>query len=100
MSGGFPDAKPWASCCPRSEATITLTLIPDFFDHAAVATLTAFVSAGPELPIRAVSVVSWLLAGEPRAVPAATATAQTTTNGNTSRERFRAFQWNFKVIPP
>jgi hypothetical protein len=47
-----------------------------------------------------VSVVSWLLAGEPKAVPAAVATAQTTANENTSRQRFRAFQWNFKVIPP
>src|SRR3954463_11885480 len=100
MSGGFPDEKPWASCCPRSEATMTFTLIPVFFDHAAVATLTAFVSAGPELPIRAVRVVSWLLAGEPRAGPAAIATAQTATIRNTSRQRFRVFQWNFKVIPP
>ena len=63
MSGGLPDAKPWASCCPRSDATMTLTLMPDLRDHAAVATLTAFVSAGPELPIIAVSVVSWLVRG-------------------------------------
>src|SRR3954466_13639700 len=99
MSGGLPDAKPCASCCPRSEATMTLTLMPVFFDHAAVATLTAFVSAGPELPISAVSSVAWLFDGEPYAVPTATAHAQTPTDNNMSRRRFPAFQWNFKVIP-
>src|SRR3954467_9953651 len=63
MSGGLPDAKPWASCCPRSDATMTLTLMPVFFVHADVATLTAFVSAGPELPISAVISVAWVFAG-------------------------------------
>src|SRR3954447_4517385 len=101
MSGGLPDAKPWASCCPRSDATMTLTLMPVLFVHAAVATLTAFVSAGPELPISAVSSVAWLFAGEPYAVAAATAHAhaQTPTDKNMGRRRFPAFQWNLKVIP-
>src|SRR6478752_6360927 len=94
MSGGLPDAKPWASCCPRSDATMTLTLMPVFFVHADVATLTAFVSAGPELPISAVSPVAWLFAGDPLAVAAATAIAQTTTDKNASR-----FQWSFKSHP-
>src|SRR3954469_6127465 len=94
MSGGLPDAKPWASCWPRSDATMTLTLMPVFFDHAPVATWTAFVSAGPELPISAVSSVAWVFVGDPYAVAAATATAQTATDKNASR-----FQWNFKVIP-
>src|SRR6516164_5584694 len=94
MSGGLPDAKPWASCCPRSDATMTLTLMPVFFSNADAATLTAFVSAGPEVPISAVSSVAWLFAGDPYAVAAATATAPTVTDKSASR-----FQWNFKVIP-
>jgi hypothetical protein len=65
-----------------------------------VATLTAFVSAGPELPISAVSVVSLVFAGAPKAVPAATATAQTVSSSNPSRRRFRVFEWSFNVIPP
>ena len=69
MSGGLPDAKPWASCCPRSEATTTFTLMPVCFVKALAALLTAKVSAGPELPISAVSVVAWLLVGEPTAAP-------------------------------
>jgi hypothetical protein len=69
--------------------------MPGFFDHAAAATLTAFDSAGPELPTSMVSSFAWLFAGAPNAVPAATAQAQMTTNGSASRLRFPAFQWNF-----
>src|SRR5215472_4608055 len=94
MSGGLPDAKPWASCCPISDATMTLTLMPVRFDHADVATLTAFVSAGPELAIIAVTSPAWGFAGDPYAIVAATAAVQTATDKNASR-----FQWNFKVIP-
>jgi hypothetical protein len=42
----------------------------------------------------AVSSVAWRFVGDPYAVAAATATAQTATDKNASR-----FQWNFKVIP-
>ena len=61
MSGGLPEAKPWASCCPRSEATTTFSWIPVCLVNALAALLTANVSAGPELPIRAVSVVAFPL---------------------------------------
>ena len=61
MSGGLPEAKPWASCCPRSEATITFSWIPVCLVNALAALLTAYVSAGPELPIRAVIVVAFPL---------------------------------------
>jgi hypothetical protein len=73
---------------------MTLTLMPVLFVHADVATLTAFVSAGPELPISAVSSVAWVFAGDPDATVAATAAVQTATDKNASR-----FQWNFKLIP-
>src|SRR5262245_47959277 len=63
MSGGFPEAKPWASCCPRSEATITFTSMPVCFVNAFAAPVTAKVSAGPELPISAGSGVAWLFVG-------------------------------------
>src|SRR6478672_1509320 len=89
MSGGFPDAKPCASCCPRSEATITLTLLPVCLLQAAAALFTANVSAGPELPIRAVSVTALLRVGAPRAAP----TAMT---GSASRQRaFRMLRCAF-----
>src|SRR5215831_4982048 len=73
---------------------MTLTLMPVFFSNAPAATLTAFVSAGPELPISAVSSVAWGLAGDPDATVAATAAAKTVTDRNARR-----FQWSFKVIP-
>src|SRR4051795_8532771 len=87
MSAGFPDAKPCASCWPRSEATMTLTWIPVRFDQACAALLTAKVSAGPELPINAVIVVALVLAVEPRAAPTATASAPTVTTANVRRQR-------------
>src|SRR6476619_3090648 len=91
MSGGLPDAKPWASCCPRSEATITLTLLPVCLLQAAAALLTANVSAGPELPISAVTVTAWLRVGEARAAPTATASAQTVTTASATRQRALQF---------
>src|ERR1051326_7040636 len=96
MSGGLPDAKPWASCCPRSDATMTWTLMPVLFVHADVATLTAFVSAGPELPISAVSSVAWVFVEDPLAVAATAATARAHSAADKNATRF---QWNFKVIP-
>src|SRR6476659_10705945 len=87
MSGGFPEAKPCASCCPRAEATTTFTWIPVCFVTALAALLTANVSAGPELPIRAVSVVALPLWREPRAVPAVSASAATMTSKSAARGR-------------
>src|SRR5690348_2781132 len=87
MSGGLPDAKPCASCWPRSDATTTFTWIPDCLDQALAAFLTAKVSAGPELPISAVSVVALLRAGEPSATPAVMARAATVTAASESRQR-------------
>src|SRR3954454_17192720 len=87
MSGGLPEEKPWASCCPRSDATITLTLLPVCLLQAAAALFTANVSAGPELPIRAVIVTALLRVGEPRAAPTATASAQTVTTASATRQR-------------
>src|SRR5919198_1053062 len=87
MSGGLPDAKPWASCWPRSEATTTLTLLPVCLLHAAAALLTANVSAGPELPISAVSVTALLFAGEARAAPTVTASAPTVMTASATRQR-------------
>ena len=46
MSGGFPEAKPWASCWLKSEATITFTSMPVCFVNAFAAPLIAKVSAG------------------------------------------------------
>src|SRR5690349_20332348 len=99
MSGGFPEEKPCASCCPRSEATTTFTLLPVFFAQAAVATLTAFVSAGPELPIRAVIVTAFLLAGEPSAVPAVTASADTAAARSALQHAIRNLRLTFTNIP-
>ena len=96
MSGGFPEAKPWASCCPRSEATITFTSMPVCFVNAFAAPLTAKVSAGPELPISAVSVVAWLFVGEPRAAPTATASALTVTTANKNQRRLRVVRCGCK----
>ncbi len=96
MSGGLPEAKPWANCCPRSEATTTLTGIPVRLVNALAALLTAYVSAGPELPMRAVSVFAFPLCWEPRAVPAVTASAATMTSMSTARERaMRVFECAF-----
>src|SRR3954447_11562522 len=102
MSGGLPEEKPWASCCPRSEATITLTLLPVCLLQAAAALFTANVSAGPELPIRAVMVTALLRVGEPRAAPTATASAQTVTTTSATRQRaIRFFRCAFtKDLPP
>src|SRR5919204_804903 len=102
MSGGLPDEKPWASCCPRSEATTTFTLIPLFLDHEEVATLTAFVSAGPELPIKAVISPALACDGEPVAVVAATADAPTVTTASASaacRRAIRVFRCVFTRSP-
>src|SRR4051794_19967950 len=87
MSGGFPDAKPWASCWPRSDATTTLTGIPVFFDHAFAALLTANVSAGPDVPIRAVIVVADALPREPSAALAVRASAEMMTAASAVRQR-------------
>src|SRR5437868_7042470 len=101
MSGGLPDAKPCASCCPRFEATITSTLLPVCLLHAAAALLTAKVSAGPELPIRAVRVTALLFAGEPRAAPTVTASAQTAMSGTAIRQRgIRMFRCAFTNRSP
>src|SRR6476469_549626 len=48
MSGGVPPANAWPSCCLMSCATWTSTVLPDDLAHAAVAALTAAVSASPE----------------------------------------------------
>src|SRR3954447_198253 len=87
MSAGLPEAKPWASCCPRSDATITFTLLPVCLLQAAAALFTANVSAGPELPIRAVIVTALLRVGAPRAAPTATASAQIAMAGSAIRQR-------------
>src|SRR4051795_6459203 len=101
MSGGLPEEKPWASCCPRSEATITLTLLPVCLLQAAAALFTANVSAGPELPIRAVTVTALLRVGEPRAAPTATASAQTVTTTSATRQRaIRVFRCAFTKRSP
>jgi hypothetical protein len=42
-----------------------------------------------------VSSFACFCAGAPKAVPAATAQAQITTNGSASRQRFPVFLWNF-----
>src|SRR4029077_8246833 len=103
MSGGLPEAKPWASCCPRSDATITLTLLPVCLLQAAAALFTANVSAGPELPIRAVMVTACVRAGAPTAAPTATASAQTVTTVSARRQRAtRVFRFAItkKTLPP
>src|SRR3954452_15205929 len=101
MSGGLPEEKPWASGCPRSEATITLTLLPVCLLQAAAALFTANVSAGPELPIRAVMVTALLRVGEPRAAPTATASAQTVTTTSATRQRaIRIFRCAFTKRSP
>src|SRR3954451_1046778 len=87
MSGGLPEAKPCASCWPRSEATTTLTWMPVRLLHALAALLTANVSAGPELPIRAVMVVALLDPGDAIAAPTATARAQTAATTSARRQR-------------
>src|SRR3954463_6659001 len=87
MSGGLPEAKPCASCWPRSEATTTLTWMPVRLLHAFAALLTAKVSAGPELPIRAVMVVALLDPGDAIAAPTATARAQTAATTSARRQR-------------
>jgi hypothetical protein len=64
--------------------------------NACAAFLTAYVSAGPELPIKAVSVVAWLLRDEPSAVPAVRASAATMMITSTALERaMRGFRCGF-----
>src|SRR3954451_11074431 len=87
MSAGLPDAKPCASCWPRSDATTTFTWMPVRLVNALAALLTANVSAGPELPIRAVRVVALPDTGDAMAAPTATASAQTATTTSARRQR-------------
>ena len=58
--------------------------MPVCFVNAFAALLIAKVSAGPELPISAVSVVALLFVGEPMAAPTATASALIVTTPNMS----------------
>src|SRR5690242_7533491 len=88
MSAGLPDANPWASCWPRSDATITFAVLPVCFDQARAALLTAKVSAGPELPISAVIVIPALwLCCPATATPVVRASAATATTSVATCQR-------------
>ena len=88
MSGGLPEAKPWANCCPRSDATTTFNWMANCVVDALAAALWPCLLRGAGAPqIGAVTVSASLRWREPKAAPAVMASAPTMTSASDVRQR-------------